>query len=168
MRSRGAATGCFIWNMAAWSRCPRNRSPPDATDGSNAGLKSFGALISGPQHSVPVIFGGRRSRERQAQKARGLTDREQKKSGVLLERSHVRTVHGKGPARHLLRTVRSKPVWFPVHRDGAPSARTVARRQSAYQSVSAITRFPCVHPQADRGPYDHTGKSIDLRGPAPE
>src|SRR5271165_2580990 len=91
--------------------------------------------------AVPVLFGGRRSRERQEQKARGLADRELKSPGELLERSHVRTVHGKGPARHLLRTVRSKPVWFPVHRDGAPSARTVARGQSAYQSVSAITRF---------------------------
>jgi len=38
MRSRGVATEYFIWSVAGWSRCHRNRCQPDATGGARAGL----------------------------------------------------------------------------------------------------------------------------------
>src|SRR5271167_4269397 len=70
-----------------------------------------------------------------------------------LEGSNVRTIHGKGPTRYFLRTLRSQPVWLSVHRDGAPAAGTSARRQGAHQSVPAVACLGGIYPEADRSAH---------------
>ena len=79
---------------------------------------------------------------------------------------HVRTVHGEGTARDLLRAVRGQPVRVALYRDRAPAAGPAARGQGVNQPLSALARLGGVDPEANRGAHHHPREGFDQRGPA--